>query len=110
MKNKLIILDNASSHRNQKIKDLINKNNILLYSIPYQHYTNAVEQYFSILKNKLQKKEGLTYNELKINIEKSIKEIKPEIYKNIFKGSYKRDKNYKMKTKKVSKKVKIYKD
>ncbi len=53
---------------------------------------------------------GLTYNELKINIEKSIKEIKPDIYKNIFKGSYERDKNYKMKTKKVSKKLKIYKD
>ena len=110
MKNKLIILDNASSHRNQRIKDLINKNNILLYSIPYQHFTNADEQFFSILKNRLQKKEGLTYNELKINIEKSIKEIKPDIYKNIFKGSYERDKNYKMKTKKVSKKLKIYKD
>ena len=31
-KNKLIILDNASSHRHEKIKELINKNNKLLYS------------------------------------------------------------------------------
>jgi hypothetical protein len=53
---------------------------------------------------------GLTYNELKINIEKSIKEIKLDIYKNIFKGSYERDENNKIKTKKVSKKLKIYKD
>ena len=110
MKNKLIIFDNVSSYRNQKIKDLINKNNILLYSIPYQHFTNAIEQYFSIFKNKLQKKEGLTYNELKVNIKKSIKEIKLDIYKNIFKGFYKRDENNKIKTKKVSKKLKNYKD
>jgi hypothetical protein len=32
-KNKVIILDNASSHRNEIIKNLINKNNKLLYSI-----------------------------------------------------------------------------
>ena len=30
-KNKLIILDNASSHRNEKIKELLNKHNTLLY-------------------------------------------------------------------------------
>jgi transposase len=35
-KNKLIILDNASSHRNAKIKELVNKHNTLLYSVPYQ--------------------------------------------------------------------------
>ena len=41
-KNKLIILDNASSHRNQLVKDVIKKNNNLLYTVPYQHYTNAI--------------------------------------------------------------------
>ncbi len=35
-KNKLIILDNASSHRNDKIKQLVNKNNTLLYSAFYK--------------------------------------------------------------------------
>jgi len=34
-----IILDNASSHRNQLVKDVIKKDNNLLYSVPYQHYT-----------------------------------------------------------------------
>ena len=29
-KNKLIILNNASSHRNEKIKELLNKHNTLL--------------------------------------------------------------------------------
>ena len=33
-KNKLIILDNASSHRNPKVKEIINKDNHLLYAVP----------------------------------------------------------------------------
>lgn len=36
-KNKLIILDNASSHRNQPVKDIIKKDNNLLYAVSYQH-------------------------------------------------------------------------
>ena len=67
-KNKLIILDNASSHRNEIIKTLVNKDNKILYSCPYQHYTNAIENYFSILKSKLRKLEGIKYGELKENI------------------------------------------
>ena len=54
-KNKVIILDNASSHRNERVKELINKNNKLIYSVPYQHYTNSIEMFFSLLKSKLQK-------------------------------------------------------
>ena len=33
-KNKLIILHNAISHRNKRIKDLVNNHNNILYSIP----------------------------------------------------------------------------
>lgn len=33
LKNKLIILDNASSHRNELVKKLIDKDNKLLYSV-----------------------------------------------------------------------------
>ena len=46
------------------------ENNEILYSVPYQHFTNAIENWFSVLKSKLQKKEGLTYNYLQSNIEK----------------------------------------
>ena len=28
------MLDNASSHRNQRIKDLVNKHNNILYAVP----------------------------------------------------------------------------
>lgn len=34
-KNKIIILDNDSNHKNEKVKKLINKNNLLLYLVPY---------------------------------------------------------------------------
>ena len=54
-KDKLIILDNASSHRNDKIKELVNKNNKLLYAVPYQHFTNSIENYFIMMKARLRK-------------------------------------------------------
>ena len=40
VKNKIIILDNANSHKNKKVKDFIIKNNSLLYTVPYQHRTS----------------------------------------------------------------------
>lgn len=92
--NKLIILDNASCHRNNKIKELVSKNNKLLYSIPYQHYTNSIEMFFSVMKSKLQKLEGIKYNELYKNIENVINNISIDTYKNIFKGAYDRNKSY----------------
>jgi len=107
-KNKLIILDNASSHRNDKIKKLINKKNNLLYTIPYQHFTNTIEGFFNILKSRLQKLEGLVYDELKDNIKKVIKDIPKEYYKNIFKGSYDRKIKYIKKSNSRKKKLKNY--
>ena len=108
LRNKLIILDNASSHRNEKIKELVNKHNNILYAVPYQHFTNSIENYFSMLKSRLQKLDGLTYNELKKNIEKVIKEIPREKYENIFKGAYERPEKYvsKNKTRKIKKQYK----
>ena len=89
-KNKLIILDNASSHRNERIKELVNKHNNILYAVPYQHFTNSIENYFSMLKSRLQKLDGLTHEKLKENIEKVIRDIPKEKYENIFKGAYNR--------------------
>ena len=51
---KEIIFDNASSHRNKQVQDLINENK-LFYEVPYQHYTNAIDGYFNVLKSRLQK-------------------------------------------------------
>jgi hypothetical protein len=93
-KNKLIILDNASSHRNPKVKDVINKDNHLLYAVPYQHFTNSIENYFSMLKSRLQKLDGLTHGELKENITNTIINIPKEKYRNIIKGAYERPEKY----------------
>ena len=103
--NKLIILDNASSHRNQRIKDLVNKHNNILYAVPYQHFTNSIENYFSMLKSRLQKLDGLTHAKLKENIEHVISNIPKDKYSNIFKGAYERPEKYvsKNKTRKVKK-------
>jgi transposase len=108
LRNKLIILDNASSHRNEKIKALVNKHNNILYAVPYQHFTNSIENYFSMLKSRLQKLEGLKYENLKENIMKVISEIPMEKYENIFKGAYERPEKYvpKNKTRKITKNYK----
>ena len=107
-KKKIIILDNASSHRNEIVKDLINKKNKVLYSIPYQHFTNSIEAYFNVIKTKLQKYDGLTYDEIKHNIKKVIKKIQIEIYENIFKGAYERPEKYVSNKKSRKKPLKNY--
>ena len=106
-KNKLIILDNASAHKNDIIRNLVNKHNKLLYSVPYQHFSNAIENYFSMLKSKLQKLNGLKYENLKENIVKAIDIIPQEYYKNILEGAYNRKEKYisKNKTRKNPKKI-----
>ena len=94
LRNKLIILDNASAHRNERIKALVNKHNNLLYAVLYQHFINFIEKYFSMLKSRLQKLDGLKYENLKENIQKVISEIPKEKYENIFKGAYERPEKY----------------
>jgi len=76
-------LDNASAHRNDRIKTLVNKHNNILYAVPYQHFTNSIENYFSMLKSRLQKLDGLKYENLKENIQKVISEINMKIYSRV---------------------------
>ena len=58
-KNKLIILDNTSSHKNKQVQNAITKNNSLLYSVPYQHGTQAIEGFFNVLKSRLKQKSSV---------------------------------------------------
>jgi len=105
-RNKLIILDNAAAHKNDRIRELVNKYNHLLYSVPYQHFSNAIENFFSMLKSRLQKLGGLKYENLKENIVKAIEKIPKDYYKNILEGAYNRKIGYshKNKTRKIRKK------
>ena len=86
---------------------MVNKHNKLLYSVPYQHFSNAIENYFGMLKSKLQKFSGLKYENVKENIVKAIEVIPNEYYKNILEGAYNRNEKYiaKNKTRKNSKKM-----
>jgi transposase len=108
--NKVIVLDNAGAHRNEQIKTLVNENNHLLYSVPYQHFTNAIEGYFSVLKSHLRKMTGLKYNELKRNIGKAVDSIPQQYYVNLFNGAYKREGVYKKQRRTRKKKQKKYLD
>lgn len=85
---------------------MVNKHNKLLYSVPYQHFSNAIENYFSMLKSKLQKFSGVKHENLKENIVKAIQLITKEYYKNILEGAYNRKEKYvpKNKTRKNPKK------
>jgi hypothetical protein len=60
---------------------------INFYTNPYQHYTNAIDGYFNVLKSRLQKKKGLTYNKLGNNVKDVLDEIPIHIYKNLIKGA-----------------------
>ncbi len=111
VKNKVVILDNASSHRNQSVKDFVMKHNILLYSIPYQHFSNAIENFFSVLKSKLRKKKTVGYTKLKKNVSDVLEIIPTETYRKIFEGSYNRGNFvYKPKSSTKMKKTKFYKE
>ena len=82
-------------------------------NLKFQHnekslYMNSVENYFSMLKSRLQKLDGLKYENLKENINKVISEILKKKYENIFKGAYEIPYKYvpKNKTRKIKKNYK----
>lgn len=112
-KNKLIILDNASSHRNDTIKKFIkDSGNDYLHILPYKHFLNPIENYFNELKYYIKQKQPMDYNKIKESVEYGIKNIKKEHYENYFYNAYDK-KQLKIKyknTNRLHKKPKIYKD
>lgn len=86
----LVLLDNAPVHKKGSIEELVRKTgNTLLYTVPYQPKTNAVEQVFSELKHHLS--DGVTrkFPELKKAVGKIIeKTIPQEHYLNHFLYAY----------------------
>jgi hypothetical protein len=89
IKNKTVTMDDLLG----KLKDRY-KNNKLFYSVPYQNFTNSIENYFSMFKSRLNKLDGLTYNELKANIITVINNIPKDKFLYIFRGAYNRKEKY----------------
>jgi hypothetical protein len=90
-KNNLIIMDNAGSHRNIIVKKAVSTtNNTLHYSVPYRPKTNAIETWFSQFKHHFihQRKDKLSYNDLKKVVKKAITKVKKDSYFNIIKYAY----------------------
>ena len=89
--NHLIIMDNAVTHRSNKLKELIkNSNNHLMYSVPYNPSTNAIEEFFSQLKHYIKKESPNTYDDI-VNVIKNIikTKIKQQHLENYLKHSFK---------------------
>jgi transposase len=70
---KLILMDNASCHRNQLVKDFItNSKNDYVHILPYNHSQNPIEAYFNQLKHYMRKEEPMSYDDIKMAITKCI--------------------------------------
>lgn len=89
-RNKLIIMDNAGSHRKDIVKEAVAKSgNTLLYSVPYSPKTNAIEMVFSELKHHLSTGDTRTFEELKNAIQRIITHIIPtDHYRNYIHHAY----------------------
>ena len=106
----IICIDETSIKSLQKRNHCYNEvgKRCVIYAVTYQHFTNSIENYFSMLKSRLQKLDGLTHEKLKENISKVIRDIPKEKYENIFKGSYNRTEKYVKKPSNRTRKLKNY--
>lgn len=111
MKNKLVLMDNASSHRNPDVKKFIKDHeNDYVYINPYHHFQNPIEKFFNQLKHYMRKDEPMSYEEIKTSIKNSIKKISKKNLKNYFKSSLRKSKHEIESNKKRYHKIpKIYK-
>ena len=111
-KNKLILMDNASCHRNQEVKDFIVKSkNDYVYVLGYHQFQNPIEKFFNQLKYYMRKDEPMNFDLIKKSIIKAIKYIELKSYFNYFKSSLRKTKEEIKEIKmKYRKKPKIYKE
>ena len=72
-------MDNASIHRSKKTKECYKKNNMhIIFNAPYHSECNPIENVFSILRNKINRSQNKTYEDI-INILRDFRtEIKEE--------------------------------
>jgi len=92
LENYLFLFDNAGAHKGEKIKKLMEQtNNRFLYTIPYNPYTNIIENWFSQFKFYMETSRTRDFNELKKECRGAIEKIQPHHYANYFKYGYKKE-------------------
>jgi len=68
-KKKLVLMDNASSHRKQIVKDTIKETkNDFVYVLHYHHFQNPIEKMFNQLKHYMRKDEPMSFDLIKDSI------------------------------------------
>ena len=89
-KNHLIIMDNARIHKSKIIRETIEKSdNYLLYTVPYNPQTNAIEEFFSQLKHYIKRQSPQSFNEIYKTITDIINtKIKSKHLENYIKHSF----------------------
>ena len=108
-KNYLLVLDNARAHNNNLVKQaIIDSGNKYLFTVPYTPKTNAIEMWFNQIKHSLKlNKKVLKFNELKLEVKKSIRKVKKNNYENYFEYAYnKKNKTIRLRN---TRKIKNYK-
>ena len=73
-KENIILLDNASCHKNKMVNNLKEKPK-LYYLPPYQPELNPTEHCFSVIKNYVRRKKPRSFEDLKYNIDIAIKNL-----------------------------------
>jgi transposase len=85
MRNHLVVMDNAPAHKKQIIKTTVESSgNKLLYTVPYTPRTNAIENWFSVLKHYMKLDRTLTIEEIKQSTIGAIQKIRSHVYLKFF--------------------------
>jgi transposase len=88
-KNHLIILDNAAAHKNkQVIQTIMASGNHVLFCIPYQSRTNAIEGFFGQLKHHIKHFSPGKISDIDFSIKYALKQIEPINYLHHFIRAY----------------------
>lgn len=78
----LFLMDNAGAHRNVAVCDLIaSSGNTILYTVPYNPQTNAIENWFSQFKHYMATSKVRTVPGIRDDILVAITHIMPEHYR-----------------------------
>ena len=85
---KLLIIDNAPSHKKQTDVKVRQLGHDLLYILPYTHRLNPIEQFFSQLKHYMRDKTPMNEIEIREAIMYAIKRINKQHLTNYFMNAY----------------------
>ncbi|QIG60137.1 hypothetical protein [Dishui Lake large algae virus 1] len=85
---RLLIMDNAPSHKKGIDKEVANMGHELLYILPYTHYLNPIENFFNQLKHYMRDKTPMNEEDVRKAIEYSASKVSKTDLRNYFLNAY----------------------